>query len=191
MKWIEALKHWNRTENKCGGWVVPKRGSEMYNQVRALMGGKEEVNEKLKEAQRKPVNAKLAGRMLKSNKKKIDLTEFNKHLEELTSHRKVSEAEMAEAKEPKTKSRISAQKALVLRKQAMSLLKPTKDKFGRDIASKREIIQRSPRKIKKFAELGKMYGTQGSGEMGFAKNRELYGAKDKEVAKILKSSSRI
>lgn len=39
MKWIEALKHWN---SKNGGkYVIPRKGSAEYEEVRALMGPSE------------------------------------------------------------------------------------------------------------------------------------------------------
>ena len=35
MKWIEALKEWNKDK---GTWCIPRKGSPEYDQVRALMG---------------------------------------------------------------------------------------------------------------------------------------------------------
>ena len=38
MKWIDALKEWNATHNS-GSWCIPRKGSDAYNQVRAIMAG--------------------------------------------------------------------------------------------------------------------------------------------------------
>ena len=37
MKWMEALKEWNKTQPK---WKIPKKDTEAYKQVKALMDGK-------------------------------------------------------------------------------------------------------------------------------------------------------
>jgi len=37
MKWIEALKEWNKGNDK---WCIPRKGSEAHTAVRAIMGEK-------------------------------------------------------------------------------------------------------------------------------------------------------
>ena len=34
-KWFDALKEWNK--KKGGKWVIPKKGSKEYNEVKAMM----------------------------------------------------------------------------------------------------------------------------------------------------------
>ena len=34
-KWFDALKEWN--DKKGGKWVIPKKGSKEYNEIKALM----------------------------------------------------------------------------------------------------------------------------------------------------------
>jgi hypothetical protein len=39
MRWVEALKIWNDTKDT---WCIPKKGSKGYDEVMAIMMGKEE-----------------------------------------------------------------------------------------------------------------------------------------------------
>lgn len=45
MRWIDALKEWNAGSAK---WCIPKKGTEDYDAVRALMGPKAEKEKKVK-----------------------------------------------------------------------------------------------------------------------------------------------
>jgi hypothetical protein len=67
MKWIEALRMWNSSQSK---WSIPKKGTDDYKEVRALMDG---VKPDLKPTKKKTPK--------KSKAKKAD--DFEK-LEEVT-----------------------------------------------------------------------------------------------------------
>lgn len=54
MRWIDALKEWNTGSGK---WCIPKKGTEAYDAVRALMGEKE-PKAKAPKAEKAPKEAK-------------------------------------------------------------------------------------------------------------------------------------
>jgi hypothetical protein len=54
MRWIDALKQWNSGQGK---WCIPKKGTEDYDAVRAIMGPKAEKEKKVK-AEKAPKEAK-------------------------------------------------------------------------------------------------------------------------------------
>ena len=49
MKWMEALKEWNKSQPK---WKIPKKDTEAYKQVKALMDGKAKKTTKKKPAKK-------------------------------------------------------------------------------------------------------------------------------------------
>jgi len=55
MRWIDALKQWN---SGAGKWCIPKKGTEDYDAVRAIMGPKAEKEKKVK-AEKEPKEAKV------------------------------------------------------------------------------------------------------------------------------------
>jgi len=61
MRWIDALKEWNAGSAK---WCIPKKGTEAYDAVRALMGPKAEKEKKVK-AEKAPKEAKAPKASLK------------------------------------------------------------------------------------------------------------------------------
>ena len=48
MRWVDALKEWNGT--KSGTWCIPRKGSEQYKEVRAIMDKSKEKAKKIDEA---------------------------------------------------------------------------------------------------------------------------------------------
>jgi hypothetical protein len=48
MKWVEALKVWNKS--KGGKWSIPKKGTKQYDEVRALMAGKQRGGRRIPDA---------------------------------------------------------------------------------------------------------------------------------------------
>jgi hypothetical protein len=54
MRWVDALKQWNAGSGK---WCIPKKGTEDYDAVRAIMGPKAEKEKKVK-AEKAPKEAK-------------------------------------------------------------------------------------------------------------------------------------
>ncbi len=54
MRWVDALKQWNAGQGK---WCIPKKGTEDYDAVRAIMGPKVEKEKKVK-AEKAPKEAK-------------------------------------------------------------------------------------------------------------------------------------
>ena len=40
-KWLSALKTWNSSRNAGSMWCMPKKGSKEYDEVKAIMEGKE------------------------------------------------------------------------------------------------------------------------------------------------------
>ena len=54
LTWIQALKKWNST-NTC--WCVPRKGTEQYNEVMALMkDGRRYIKEESEETRRREKN---------------------------------------------------------------------------------------------------------------------------------------
>ena len=51
LTWIQALKKWN--EQGSGTWCVPRKDSQGYNEVKALMAGVEKKQEKKKQEKKK------------------------------------------------------------------------------------------------------------------------------------------
>ena len=49
--WIEALKQWNA--KKGGKYVIPKKGTKEHDEVKAMMGKKEDPEPKKEKAQYK------------------------------------------------------------------------------------------------------------------------------------------
>lgn len=80
MRWIEALKLWNAKHNP-GKWCVARKGSPEYDQVKAIMTGKEEQKEeqkaekplsrKAKKEAQKKADDELHAKMVEQARKKI------------------------------------------------------------------------------------------------------------------------
>jgi hypothetical protein len=105
MKWVEALKAY---AEKKGKYVVPKKGSAEYEEVRALMGGdkpkveakmEEKMEEKVVEKVEDPAKAKKAKKVKEVMEKmeKVKKERKAKAVVEAPSKRKVAKPRMKKA----------------------------------------------------------------------------------------------
>lgn len=88
MRWVDALKEWN--SSKSGTWCIPRKGSEQYKAVRAIMD-----KDKPKE---KPASKKIPTKELKKSSKKGPVPDFVVEVEEPPKMSLV-EQERAEARQ--------------------------------------------------------------------------------------------
>jgi hypothetical protein len=99
--WIDALKQFN---NEKGAWCIPRKGSEDYDKVRALMGH-------MKDAKNKPVKAESA--------KKVEIVE---------KHEDIAKKEIARLEESSRKA--FAEKLEIPKEALERALKMSKQNAG-------------------------------------------------------------
>ena len=76
LTWIQALKKWN--ESNDGSWCVPRKDSQAYDEVKAIMTGEEKKKEK-KEKKVKKVKPKKEKKENPKEEKKEEITEQNEN----------------------------------------------------------------------------------------------------------------
>ena len=82
LTWIQALKKWNESNN--GTWCVPRKGSQAYDEVKAIMTGEEKKKE-TKEKKVKPKKEKEKKVVKKDEQeKKEEIKEQNNYIERIS-----------------------------------------------------------------------------------------------------------
>lgn len=93
MRWVDALKEWNNS--KSGTWCIPRKGSEQYKAVRAIMDKSKEKAKKIDEA---PAPVKEAKKRGTKGAKKGPAPDFEVEVEE-PKKMSLVEQERAEARQ--------------------------------------------------------------------------------------------
>ena len=84
LTWIQALKKWN--ESNDGSWCIPRKGSQAYEEVKAIMTGEEKKKE-TKEKKVKPKKEKKEKKVFKKDEqeeKKEEIKEQNNYIERIS-----------------------------------------------------------------------------------------------------------
>ena len=83
LTWIQALKKWN--ESNDGTWCVPRKGSQAYEEVKAIMTGEEKKKE-TKEKKVKPKKEKKDKKVVKKDEqeKKEEIKGQNNYIERIS-----------------------------------------------------------------------------------------------------------
>ena len=131
--WTEALKKWNG--QRVGSWRVPRKGTEEYNEVRALMGKSKLKSEARAPKEEKPVDYEKVKRQVEAVEevkkigKKEKVKSFLAKLIEMKKKKKEEEAKrMKEQEEAMAKMKEKSKKAPRAKKNIMTA-KDAKEKM--------------------------------------------------------------